>query len=162
MIEGKKMSAYVNGKTYDEEPMEDEEEGAAKEGDRERFASLIPMLEEYSDDVEECCDELDPEILEDTALDMGPGDETILEEGMHALDRRLQRELKNCCKGISPEDADYVADHLARENLVADPQRMSGWLFRLGQVMGPADEVVEETEEMVDPSMADVEQGIPV
>lgn len=113
----------------DTEPGDDFQEGG--EG---KYGHLIPVIEMHAQDIEACCDELDTEYLTDTTDDMPDDEKQILTEGVDALADDLKSAL-GAVSGISQEDAQKLAAHLAEEDIIEDEDRVAGWLVRVGQVL---------------------------
>jgi hypothetical protein len=152
-IDGKKLAAFAGGGGHKgptpskEEKGEhhDEEDRAEHEGEHEeghdddmqeggegRFGKLIPLLEEFAEEVEACCDEIDGDLLVDMEAEMPSDEEQILKSGLHTLDKKLVKALSEAFDGgISPEEATELAEHLANEEIVSDPDRVAGWLYRI-------------------------------
>jgi hypothetical protein len=147
-IDPKKLEAFAQGGRKagvkpPPPPVEDDMTDAAeeaKEGEG-RFGKLLPLLEKFHEDVEAACDELDPEVLKDSGAEMPPEDQTILKDGFENLDGELvaagNEELSG---GISMDEAHGMANHLESEGMTEDPDRVAGWLFRLAQTLGGADD----------------------
>lgn len=112
-------------------------DGAEDEAEAvDKFAELRPLLEEYAQEIEACCDEVDPDALRDPTAELAPQDMMILKQGVELLDPKLQMALQNAAQaGITPEEAGNVGMHLEGEGLVVDGDRLAGWLFRVGQAL---------------------------
>lgn len=131
MIDPTKLAAFAQPETpapspMDDETMDDETPGADK------FGELRPALEEFAIEIEECCDELDPEALRNPGAEMDPTDIELLKIGVESLDPRLQQALQ-ATQGISPAEAADIGLHLEQEGLATDGDRLGGWLYRVGQ-----------------------------
>jgi hypothetical protein len=150
MIDAEKMAAYVNGEAGGGE-MPPEEEGNPEEGGQqgtERLANLILRLQESAEDVADVSDEMDAGVLADPMVPMESDDVEILQSGFDGLDSNLKKELTACCAagGLSIEDARYIAQHLADMELVENPERIAGWLYRIGEMLGGKTAPSEEEE----------------
>ncbi len=147
-IDAEKMAAFVNEGSPPPEGEELEGEGELEEGGMDKYTALIPLLTEFKDDVTEMTDEMDADILMDSTMDMGPDDTQILSEGYQALDRKLNKELAATAGGISSEDSASVAEAVAEEDGTDDPDRLGGWLFRIGEMIGPGEgeDMIEDEE----------------
>lgn len=151
-----KMDAFLNeaGPAPEDEMLEGEEgaeEPVAPEGDdTERFVKLTPLLEEFIEEIAEAADESDPDILLDIETPLESDDYEIIVESIAGLDRRLQKEMKVALTGgITGEEADALAEHLASEGMTEEPEKISGFLFRAAESYQgpPADEEEGEEEE---------------
>lgn len=156
-ISPKQMSAFVNKGKMDPMPPSDDEAAAVAEPEPEvddgtRFEALAPLLEEYAEEIEDCCDELDGDMLVDSEVEIGPDDAQTLKDGFESLDRRLRREAEKALAGVSSEQAEALAEALEERDLINDPERVAGWFFRIGAMLegskAPGDEA--EVEEMPD------------
>lgn len=139
MIKPNNLAAFA--KTGTPQPAPDEEMGNPMGGEEEmavdKFVELRPLLEEYSQEIEACCDEIDPDALRDPSVELAPQDMEILQAGVQMLDPKLQAALTQAAQaGITPEDAGNLGMHLEGEGLVVDGDRLAGWLFRIGQALG--------------------------
>jgi hypothetical protein len=105
-----------------------------KEGGPGKYGMLIPVIEQFAQDIEACCDELDTEYLTDTSEEMPEDEKQILQEGYDALEDNLKEAL-SVASGITPDDAMKLAQHLADEDIIEDDDRVAGWLVRLGQII---------------------------
>lgn len=124
-----------------EEHAEPDAEAGEELGAAEAYAVLIDLLEEFSEEVQDCIDELDGEMLLDPEVDIEPADEQILTEGVAALDRRLQRQLAADLPGMPPEAIDAIGAHIEDEGHTADGGSLAGWLWRVQQVLFPEEDV---------------------
>jgi len=133
-IDAENMDAFVNGAspTGDEEP---KAEGEAPSDDSwlDKYAKLLVLMEEYMEEVVEASDEMDANVLTDPKAEMTPDDIGILVSGLATLDRRLTKALQESAKAIPMEVAEKMALHLLNEEMIEDADRVSGWLFRIGQ-----------------------------
>ena len=154
-MDANSLMAFAGKAPVDDEMMEEEvvvEESGPVEGDIEKYARLIPMLEEYSEDVMALAEEMDVDVLMDPSVALEADDMAILQQGVDTLDRKLKAEMESCCGGISMEDAEYLAGHLEGEGLIDDAPRVKGWIYRTGELIGgggeemPAEEISEEME----------------
>ena len=146
-IEPGKMAAFVNEGSPPPEGEAEGEETNPGEGGVEKFAALIPMLEEFAEDVVELSDEMDVDVLLDETAEISPEDEMILKEGVATLDRRLKKELESCCGGMTMEEATTLAEHLADEGIIDDSERIGGWIYRVGVMYGGKSSHEEDEEE---------------
>lgn len=147
MIDPNKMEAFVNGNKKGGGAPEDEgggeEGGGGGEENPERFAKLVPLLQEYAADITDFADEIDQELLDDDEMEMSPEDATILNESIQNLDRKLQKELKNALSGgVSKDEIVALVDEVeAAGGDIEDPQKFAGWLWRVSETFeGPEDE----------------------
>jgi len=108
--------------------------------------AAIPALEQYASEVEASCDELDYDMLVDPDLEMNDEDISILQEGVLMLPPRLLKVIENL-KDIDWDAAQTIAAHLEEEGMIEDAERVTGWLFRVGQVLGMAEEAEPAEEE---------------
>lgn len=122
------------GQEGNEGEEESEESDDFKEGGEGRYGALIPVIEQYAQDIEACCDELDAEYLSDTSEDMPEDEKQILQEGYDILEDNLKDAL-DVVSGISQDDAAKLAQHLADEDIIQDEDRVAGWLVRIGQII---------------------------
>lgn len=128
----------------EEEHAEPDAEAGEELGAAEAYAPLIDLLEEFGEEVQECVDELDGQMLMDPELDIEPADEQILTEGLASLDRRLVKQLAVDLPGMPPEAIDAIGAHIEDEGHSADGGLLAGWLWRVQQVAFPAEEAPEE------------------
>ncbi len=141
------------------ETLEDEEaEGNFPTGPTNPGA-VIPFLEQYADEIEACCDELDYDVLLDPNLDMSEEDEVIMSEGALMLPPRLQANLWHLTD-IDLEAALAIGKHLEEEKKSQDAARTGGWVYRIGQLLASegedeAGDIPIEDEEAQDPEMED-------
>lgn len=164
-IDPKKLQAFAGGEQPQaEEPEAEQPEGGEEdmqEGGEGRFGALIPLLEQYAEEIEAACDELPPEALEDPEMELEEADQTILVEGVNVLPEDLKAELKSAFGGgIEPEEAQELADHLESEDMIADPMRTAGWFQRVAAIadqIGGEDEETEEPQEEVSEEEMDEE-----
>lgn len=140
------LAAFAEGA-----PPADEEMGIGMEGEEEevppeeKFARLIPLLQENDDEVTDAYDALDQALVMDDAAPMEPDDQELLMSGFEELAPELQAEIKACCPGLQPDEAAWISGQVD----TADPERLTAWLYRLGQALSaPPVEVPEEGEEM--------------
>ena len=109
------------------------------EADPEKFATLLPLLEAFSIEIEDCCNEVDPDALRNPSMELHHHDGEIIRIGLENLDTNLCNELKRVAKlGITPEEAGNLGDYLENEKLVGDGGRVGGWLYRVGQALQKA------------------------
>lgn len=132
---------------YEEEHAEPDAEAGEELGAAEAYAPLIDLLEEFSEEVQECIDELDGEMLQDPDLDIEPADEQILQEGVTGLDRRLQKQLAADLPGMPPEAIDAIGAHVEDEGHTAEGALLAGWLWRVQQTLFPEEGAGEGEEE---------------
>jgi len=140
----------------EEEPepgMEDEiAEGNVPSGPTNPGA-VIPFFEQYADEIEACCDELDYDVLIDPELDMSEEDEVIMQEGAAMLPPRLAGNLWHLTD-IDYDAALAIGKHLEEERMSQDAERTAGWIYRIGQLLAadsdeeiPAEDFGEEAED---------------
>ena len=126
------------GEDYSEEDHNEEGEPAEQEHEEDngdaRFDVLKQLLEEHAEDLEAAAEELDPADLAEEELPAA--DEKILHEAIGMLDKKLRKELqKTCSGGISREEADELADHLAEEEKIEMPEQVAGWLYHVARLV---------------------------
>lgn len=114
-----------------EEQSPDSKDG---EGDN-KYAELIPLMEEYQDDLEQCYEELDGDMLADPEAELAPEDMQIMKEGFDALDPGLKKAMQRLLPGIDASDAADLADQLGDEDKTSDPDKLAGYLVRLGDYL---------------------------
>lgn len=113
--------------------VQDEDDKAFEEFDDSSYASLLPVLEQHADEVSEAADELDSDTLALLDEPISEDEQEILAEGFNGLDRKLQKALRESLGEIPVEHAIRLAEHLENEDLIEDSERVSGWLYRLGE-----------------------------
>lgn len=155
MVDKKKLEAFANPggppkaskgapppPPEAEEPEgEESEEGGGEEGRdadalAEKFGGLIEMLEQHGEEVEEQCELLDQGTLTDPGAEADPEFQSALNECLGSLDAGLVDAMKTELKGVSWDDAMDLAEHLADEGKVADPEAVAGFLFHTGHLSG--------------------------
>jgi hypothetical protein len=145
-IDPKKLAAYANGGKKGGAPEEPAEEEMVDDGDGDApeveenesgagLDELVKVMSEFAEDAEAACDELDASVLEDPDAELEEPEAQILEEGLANLPPKLKAALENYAADISMEDAQSVADRLFEADAVQDPDRLAGWLYRVGQVV---------------------------
>lgn len=145
MIDPKKLEAFGGGSKGrpaasgrgappppEEEHAEPDGEAGEDVGGVQKYVPLLELLEEFQDDVEQCVDELDGDVLIDPEGELSPEDLQIMKEGWALLDQRLRKEMLKSLAGAPSEDCALIADHLYNEDKTDDPERLEGWLYRLG------------------------------
>src|SRR5262245_12382786 len=136
-IEPEKLKAFAapedEGGGGGEMPEEDGGEGEGEEEPPEegegQYAALVPLLEEFAEDIEGLADELDPDLMSDYGTPLEPEDQEALEGGVSSLDQRLQDALRGA-GSIPPEKAEELAQHLAEEDMIGDEDRFAAYLER--------------------------------
>lgn len=149
MVDPNKMAAWAGGggqggkpgseEEPDEAEMEagsDEEEDHAEEEAKSDEGALIAALEEFHEEAEACCDELDADALGEE--DLPPEEIQILQEGLADLPDGLEQAIRQNAQGIAREDAMRIAEHLYEEDLISDPDRLGGWLYHAGSHLADA------------------------
>lgn len=123
----------------DEETRENEvlEKGDGEKGTK-KPAAVIPFLEQYAQEVQLACDEVDYDLLVDPEAELDEESMQILQEGALMLPPRLQRLLPNLA-GIEYEDAAVIAAALLDREKIEDDQQWAGWIFRIGQLLDVTD-----------------------
>lgn len=172
MIDPKKLEAFAGGGSKPPKPApgeggeEDLEEGEGEGGEEEGgeeskdFGPLVELIAEYKDDVEQCVDELDGQTLGDPQAELEPEDQAIFNEGFANLDESLKDAAADLLTGIEFEQAQELADMMdAQGVLESTPERVAGWLFRVGQKLA-GDQPKDQGEGGEDPP-ADEEGGEP-
>jgi hypothetical protein len=132
------LAAFAEGAPEEMDEGMTPEEGAEEElSPEEKYARLIPLLQENDDEVTDAYDALDQALVTDDAAPMEEDDRELLLDGYEELAPELKTELQQCCPGMSPDDASWVAGQVD----TADPERLTAWLYRLGQALSePAPE----------------------
>jgi len=157
-MDPKKLHAFAGAGP---EPTDDEsggdgehEEGGEEEEQAEgedRFAKLLPLLEENAEDIEDVADEVDGDVLTDPSAELSPEDSTAIQESLDDMPKDLTDAMREAFKGgLSHDDALELANHLEEEDMVEDAERIGGWLFRAAAVLqggGGSDEGSEEEDE---------------
>ena len=156
--QSKRFGLPPRPEVMDEPEVEDDDEAVAAENkvlendDGEKGtpnpAAVIPFLEQYAEEVQACCDEIERDLLVDAEMEMDDESSQILQEGALMLPPRLQRLLPNFA-GIEFEDAAVIADAMQDRGKTEDPEAWAGWIFRIGQLLDGADlgELGEEDDE---------------
>lgn len=127
-----------------------------KEGGQGKFSALIPLLEEAAEEIEACCDELDPEQLGKPEEDFDDENHDIFVESFAELPDDLKAEmLEALADGITPEEADELATHLEGEGMIEDAERFANYLQHVARAIddgyiGAEDEEEAEAEEEVE------------
>ncbi len=132
MIDASNLAAFANfGSSSTSAAGEDlDMEDDAVEVDK--FANLRPLLKDVSLEIEQCCDEIDPDVLRDPSAPMAPEDIEILKQGVAMFDPGLQQTLQSAT-GMTPQEAADIGMQLEDEGLTSDGDRVSGWLYRVAQ-----------------------------
>lgn len=108
--------------------------------------AAIHALEQYAQEIEASCDELDYDVLTDPDLEMAEDDIAILQEGVLMMPPRLLKVIENLA-GIDIDAAQTIAAHLESEGMVEDAERVAGWIFRVGQLLEQGEGTEEEPQE---------------
>ena len=118
----------------DENEDEDENENEDEEThDIVKLSELTPLLEEYLEDVEACCDEMDIDSLDDVSAPLSEDEEKILKNGVSALPPKLQKALGIALdKKLTIKHADYYVES---ELDVDEPALLAGWLVRVSELL---------------------------
>lgn len=143
-IDPQAMADYVNQQPEGEMPEGEEAEEAPEDDGEGKYAALLPLLEANAEEISECCDELDYDSLVDPEMEMTPEDGMILQEGYDMLPDDLRAALEEAAPDISMDEASSLADNLASQELIEDPERFAGWLFRVGEMLGGGGEEGDE------------------
>ena len=142
-----KLAAFAGKPPGDEEPKDDHEEDAegddsegggdedTQEGGEGKFGALIPMLEQFHEDIEACGDDVDPDTLSAPEEELSEDDHDALMDGYNSLDGKLKKEMKTALPGIVMDKADELAQHLSDESMIDDQDKFAALLFRFGQVL---------------------------
>jgi hypothetical protein len=121
-----------------EEPKEDEKQPA--DGvDTKKFKKFIELLEENAEELEACCDELNPEALLNVSDGLPDEDRDILLESFGALPDDLQDEMIATLTDIGEEDAAAVTSALEESGAVEDGERVHAYLIHVGKLIGDGD-----------------------
>lgn len=141
-----------------------EEAAEVQEGAEVRLAKLVVLLEKNIEDVADAIDAIDADVLNDTSTPLEPDDHDIVVDSVTELDSKLQRELETAlAEGISDADAAALAEHIADEGLMDEPELLAGWLVRVGQTLSqpaPSEEGEEGDEEAPSPDELEGEEII--
>jgi len=150
MIDPKKMASWAQGGGGEgpkpgpedanegaegDEPENEHEQEEEQEDEGGDKGELLACLEEFSEEVSQCCDELDGDALTDPEVELEGEDLQILQDGLNALPPKLKKCLQKSASDMSFEEAQSIADHLGEEDKIEDPDRLAGWLYRVGQVV---------------------------
>lgn len=107
-----------------------------KEGGQGKFGSLIPLLEEQAEEIEACCDELDPEQLANPEEPFDDENHDIFVESFAELDDALKDALIEAfAEGLKPEEADELATHLEGEGMIEDTERVANYLRHVARAI---------------------------
>ena len=127
-----------NAESHEEDTDHDDEDSDGQDDDMKefgdgKFGSLIPLLEEHAEDIEAAAEEIDADAL--ASDDDLPDDEQgILDGAIKSLDKQLASELKSAfAGGISREEANELAEHLADEDQITLTDQVAGWLFHVAK-----------------------------
>lgn len=146
-IDPKKMKAFVGGGQGGDEGggkpdggggpksnPDDMQEGGDAAG---KFSDLIPLLEENSGDIEDAANMVNADPGDVLSGGEEP-DQAHVGEAMSGFDS-LDDDLKGpmgALKGVSVQDAEDLAHHLADEGMVEDAELVAAWLYLVGCGMG--------------------------
>lgn len=148
------LHAFVSNPAADASAAADVEDGAEEEAPPAEAAPpegesdappvwypLIPQLIENIDDVMESADEVSQDALIDTSMDFAPEDAEALTTRIASLPRPLQNALRECAEaGALKTSTEDIAQMLAGNGSVdEEPERLAGWLYRVGEVLGGAE-----------------------
>lgn len=150
--EGGDLSGFKKGgEAKSEEPKPPSED--MKEGGQGRFGSLIPLLEESAEELEACCDELDPEQLGNPNEPFDEENHDIFIEAFSDLPEDLQDELMSVlAEPLEVEEAEELGAHLEGEGMVTDGERIGNYLRHVcraiedGEIGEEMPEDAEDTE----------------
>jgi hypothetical protein len=112
----------------------DEDDEDTQEGGEGKYSALLPMLEQFHEDIYALCDDLDPDVLTGEG-ELSEDDHDALLDAFNGLDGKVKKEMKTVLPGIEKEQAEKLAQHLADEDMVDDPDRFAALLVHLGQVL---------------------------
>ena len=169
-IDPQKMAAFASGP----KPGSDDLDAAAAqpapevekkdedmlEGGPGRFGKLIPLLEANAEELEACCDELDPDALMNTGADLPEDDRDILLENVVSLPDDLIDEMMNTVGGITKEEAEKLAAHLEDESMIEDGDLLAAMLVHVGKLIDSGDlSASEEEEDEYEDEEGDSEEG---
>lgn len=116
------------------------------EGGEGRFGKLIPLLEANAQELDACCDEIDPEALMNVNADLPDDDRDILLESVVSLDDALLTEMVSSLGGVTPTEADQLAAHLEGESMIEDGDRLAAMLVHVGKMIDSGDIALGEDE----------------
>jgi hypothetical protein len=107
-----------------------------QEGGQGRFSKLISLLEENAEELEACCDELDPEQLASPDKPFDDDNYDIFMESFASMEDDLKDELVSAlADGLTPEQADQLATHLEGENMIEDSERVANYLLHIARAI---------------------------
>jgi hypothetical protein len=161
-IDPKKLEAFANqGKKGGPPPPHGEPEGNEgaeheEDGGATKFDKIKALLEQNSDDVKACLEELDPDALSNFGEELEDAEKQILREGFEDLEQPLVDEARHVLGGISEQEADELGTHLESEGKADDGHAVAAWLYRLGQLIESGGE--EEDKDDEDESEEDDEE----
>lgn len=151
---------------------EDLAEGAGMAEMDEAYNAMLPMLEAAAEELNGCCEGIDEEVLLDPSMELAADEVDAITVGFGELPEDLQGALFDFAAedGIAMEETFAMADHLANEGLTENPDRLGGWLYRVGQLIlsgeiemeevdDEEDEEEDEAEDMEDEAMDDFEEA---
>lgn len=139
-----KLAAFAGKLPGDSEPEdahEEDQEGGdsgdadTQEGGDGKFGQLIPLLEQFHEELEECGDDVDPDVLAAPESEMSEDDSDALMDAYNSLDGKLKKEMQAALPGIVMDKADELAQHLADESMIDDQDKFAALLFRFGQAL---------------------------
>lgn len=112
-----------------------------------KYGALLEMLEHNYKEIEEMIDECDPEMLDDPHSEIDEETTGVIKDHIASFDEDMRTELENL-SGITPKDAAKLSDHLDKEGMLEEPDKFTGWLVRVGEVLagGPAEDDEDEDE----------------
>lgn len=150
---GAKLKSVSSAKPESSAEGDDEVEIETSEGKSKTTPNpqaVIPFLEQYAEEVQNCCDEVDYDVLTDPELEVSPDNAAILVQGASDLPPRLARLLENF-NGITYDDAAIIASAMQDREKTDDADQWAGWIFRIGQLLSgeieaPAPEGEEDPE----------------
>lgn len=139
MIDANILEAFANTDPDDLKELLTEDDSAVEQPPEPpkptALDKIVPMLVKNADEVQACCDELDPTVLANVGAKLSRSDTRILKQGLDQLGRPL-RKLFSEIGEISPDEAEELGMQLESEGIVDDGGRVGGWLYRVGQLLG--------------------------
>jgi hypothetical protein len=120
----------------DDEGDDEGDDDDTEEGGEGKFGALIPLLEEFADEIVDAASNLPPDAVEDPTFTIEPEDSEVLADDLAGMPKQLTKALRECAQqGVSWDDAMKLGDHLEAEGITDDPELIAGWVFRAAQAL---------------------------